>query len=97
MDKADEKFSVDDSDSKKRIMKITITRVTPIKPSQIMVIKKKAAEEEFSADDKDQGQRLAEAYGFYKLAAINTINQLHGENFIDESKKILLTIQNLIN
>lgn len=98
LSEADEKFSVEEKPSKKRIMRISITRVMPAKPTQIMIIKKKACEAiGLSNDDLTQAHKLVQSYAFHKIATANRINDIHGHNYVDEQKQIILTIQNLIN
>ena len=98
MQEAKEKFSIEAQPTKKRVLTITIVNGDEKNKDDTgkkdeKQKEKKAAAENLNEEQKQQAENLAKAYGYYKIAAANKINEINEKNFIDVSKKMLIIKQ----
>lgn len=89
MEDVSEKFSIDEQPVKHRVIKITI--VLGGKPKET----KQASSTVLTNEQKIEAKTLASAYGYYKIATINKINELKGQNFVDYSRDLLIIKQHI--
>jgi hypothetical protein len=87
MDDVENKFSIKTTPLNKRVMSISIADVDDL--GEV----KAASDTDLSDEQKEEAFRLVLAYGHYKLATANKINDLYGQNFIDSPEALLLISQ----
>jgi len=86
-----DKFGIAVKPTSQRIMSMTIT-ITSAGPK---MKEKKASVDNVSEQDKLIAKNLASLYGFYKIATIRMLKNIHGDNFIDTPENILIITQNI--
>ena len=83
--KVDEDFSVEQP-----VLRVRIMRICASQPPQL--VEKAASHSEISVSDaqKQNAFRLAKSYGLYKVALCQAMNDMHGEETVDDALALLL-------